>query len=284
MILVAGGSGRLGTQVVRGLAANGHPVRVLTRDPSRAAHLASSAEVVEGDIRHPGSLGPAMLGVTVVVSAVHGIIGPRGISPKTVDDEGNAALIEAAGRVGADVVLMSVVGASPDSPLELFRAKHSAEKRLRAAGLPATVVRASAFMETWVGVMRESATRSGRPRVFGRGDNPINFVSAADVGELVVRCVGDTTTRGTTVEIGGPENFTLTEFAEAVGSADGRPLPPAHVPRPALRIMAATVGRASPQLGRQARAALALDTTPLSMEPGQARTRLADVLASERLR
>ena len=76
--------------------------------------------------------------------------------------------------------------------------------------------------------------------------------------------------------------MTLTEFAEAVGSADGRPLAPAHVPRAALRLMAATVGRVTPQLGRQARAALAMDTTPLSMASGQAPTRLADVLRTER--
>ena len=252
MILVAGGSGRLGGILVRGLTEQGHPVRILTRDVARADHLASVADVVVGDVREPDSLVPAMLGITVVVSCMHGLIGPRGISPRTVDDEGNSALIEVAGRAGADVVLMSVVGATADSPFELFRAKHSAEERLRAAGLPATVVRATAFMETWIEIVRESATRAGRPRVFGRGDNPINFVSVADVGALVVRCVTDATTRGTTFEIGGPEELTMTEFAAAVGTADGRPLPPAHVPRAALRMMAATVGHALPQLGRQA--------------------------------
>ncbi len=283
MILVAGGSGRLGGHVVRGLAADGHAVRVLTRDLDNAAHLASVADVVTGDVREPDSLVPAMLGVTVIVSAMHGFIGPRGISPKTVDEDGNAALFAAAGRAGADVVLMSVVGASADSPLELVRAKHSAEQRLHGAGLPATVVRATAFMETWMSVLRGSATSSGRLRVFGRGTNPINFVAAADVGELVVRCVADATTRGATLEIGGPEDMTLTEFAEAVAAADGRPLAPAHVPRAALRLMAATIGRVKPELGRQARAALALDTTPLSMASGQAPTRLADVLRTERV-
>ena len=151
MILVAGGSGRLG-----GI----HRARV---DASRGTRSGSSPEMSPGPttwrawrtwwsvtFAEPDSLAPAMLGVTVVVSGMHGLIGPRGISPRTVDDEGNSALIEVAGRAGADVVLMSVVGATADSPFELFRAKHSAEERLRAAGLPATVVRATAFMETWI--------------------------------------------------------------------------------------------------------------------------------------
>ena len=49
MILVAGGSGRLGTLVVRRLADRGLDVRVLTRDPSRARHLGDAAiDIVAG--------------------------------------------------------------------------------------------------------------------------------------------------------------------------------------------------------------------------------------------
>jgi len=63
-VLVAGGTSRLGTLVVKGLAARGVAVRVMTRDPQRAVHLA---------------------GVDAVVSAVHGFAGPGGVSPTTVD-------------------------------------------------------------------------------------------------------------------------------------------------------------------------------------------------------
>ena len=49
MILVAGGSGRLGTRVVNRLVDRGLDVRVLTRDPRRARHLGASAiDIVEG--------------------------------------------------------------------------------------------------------------------------------------------------------------------------------------------------------------------------------------------
>lgn len=283
MILVAGGTGRLGTLVARTLAARGDPVRVLTRDPARADHLASFTEVVTGDVRRPATLAPAMAGVGLVVSAVHGMVGPRGISPETVDAAGNMSLVDAARDAGADVVLMSVVGASPDSALELFRAKAAAEQHLWATGIPATVVRSSAFMETWIDVVRESAGRSGRAKVFGRGDNPVNFVSVADVAASVVRAVVDRDLRGSTLEIGGPDNLTVTQFVEAVSAADARPLPPRPVPRAALRVMASTLGLLAPELGRQARAALAMDTTPLSMTSGEGRTRLDDVLKADLL-
>ena len=73
MILVAGGTGRLGTALVTRLAGRGVPVRVLTRDPARAAHLSGQrVEVVTGDVRDPASLAPAVRGAEVVVSASTG--------------------------------------------------------------------------------------------------------------------------------------------------------------------------------------------------------------------
>ena len=85
MIVVAGGTGRLGTLVVRRLAGRGLSIRVLTRDSARAEHLAGPhVEVVNGDVRDRGAVAAACEGATVVVSAVHGFIGPRGISPATL--------------------------------------------------------------------------------------------------------------------------------------------------------------------------------------------------------
>jgi nucleoside-diphosphate-sugar epimerase len=53
MILLAGGTGVLGTEVARLLEARGESLRVLTRDPARAAHLSATAEVVRGDPAGP---------------------------------------------------------------------------------------------------------------------------------------------------------------------------------------------------------------------------------------
>ncbi len=183
MILIAGGTGRLGTVLVTRLAGRGLAVRVLTRAPARANHLAAlGIEVVTGDVRDPASLAVAVRGADVVVSAIHGFTGPRGTSPATIDYQGNVSLIDAARSTGAQFVLMSVVGAAADSPMELFRMKHAAEQHLLAGAGDWTIVRATAFLELWIDVLGKTAARSGRPVVFGRGDNPINFVSVTDVG------------------------------------------------------------------------------------------------------
>ena len=209
---------------------------------------------------------------------------------RAVDRDGNANLIEAAKSAGGDFVLMSTVGAASDSPMELFRMKHAAEQHAARSGVPTTIVRSTAFLELWIDLLRQTAGRSGRPLVFGRGANPINFVSVGDVAAIVENAVIDPATRGKTLEIGGPDNLTFDELAEAVQTAAGRTARPKHVPPPMLRLMANSVGRVKPQLGRQARAALVMDRADLSFDsapihqlyPDLPRTALADVLARDR--
>jgi NADH dehydrogenase len=273
VILVAGGTGRLGSLVVRRLADRGAAVRVLTRSRENASHLPGGVDVVTGDVRDPSSVAAAMCDVDVAVSAVHGFVGPQGVSPATVDRDGNANLVAAAAGVGADLVMMSVVGASPSSSMELFRMKHAAEQHARSSGVPTTIVRATAFMELWIELLRQTASRSGRPLVFGRGDNPINFVSVTDVAATVDLAIADRSTRGTVLEIGGPDNVTFNELARAVQAADGGDRGPRHVPPVMLRVLASTVGRVKPQIGRQTRAALAMDRDNLSFDDDAIRER-----------
>ena len=158
------------------------------------------------------------------MSAVQGFDGPGRVSPASVDRDGNINLIDAAAGVGADVVLVSTIGAGPDSPMELFRAKYEAEQHLKASSVRWTIVRASAFAELWADIMV-------KPIVFGNGDNPINFVSVADVAAVVERAVLDPASRGHTLEVGGPDDLTFNELAGILGTRQrrrrqGAPRPP----------------------------------------------------------
>jgi uncharacterized protein YbjT (DUF2867 family) len=146
--------------------------------------------------------------------------------------------------------------------------KWRAEEYLRASGVPWTIVRATAFAELWADVLRSTAAKSGRVQVFGRGENPVNFVSVADVATAVVHAVTTPELRGQVLTVAGPDNLTLNELAARVG--DGRPV--RHVPRAGLRAMALLARPVRPGMARSASMALAMDTVDLAVDaaPGHA--------------
>ena len=267
MIAVVGGTGRLGRLVAQRLRSEGEEVLVVARRPSLP--WGSTADASEQGVRHAtadvrdvNSLRAAMDGVSVCVSAVHGMAPSGDGSPTSVDWLGNRNIVDAAAGAGAAVVMLSVVGAGPDSPMELLRMKWRAEEYLRASGVPWTVVRAAAFAELWAEILRSTASRSGRVQVFGRGENPINFVSVADVAEGVVHAVTDPALRGQVLTIAGPENLTFNEFAGRIGE----PQRPRHIPRAGLRAMGVLARPVRPGLARSARTALAMDTIDMTVD------------------
>jgi uncharacterized protein YbjT (DUF2867 family) len=270
-VLIAGGSGILGTRVVRLLADRGYAVRVLTRDPERARHLAGDhVEIVAGDVRDPATLARAMAGAETVISAIQGFSGTGGDNPRTVDGEGNINLIRAARDTGAaHFILVSVQGAAPDHPMELFRMKHRAEQELRASGLAWTIIRPTASMETWAKIVGEPLMKTGKTQIFGRGVNPINFVSADDVARFVELAVTDPAMRGVAVEVGGPENLSMEQFARAFEGATGTAGTVSRVPLPMMRLMAVLLRPVKPMIARQIQAGVVMDTRDMTFDASE---------------
>jgi NADH dehydrogenase len=276
---VAGGTGRLAAALVPLLQARGEPVRVLSRNPQ--ATVAPGCELAMGDVREPGDLRDAMAGVTAVVSAMHGFTGGRGAGPEEVDHLGNVHLVDAAAAAGVKrLVLVSVFDARADNPMPLHRAKHAAETYLRSSGLDWTIVRPTAFLETWLMVVGNKTASGGPALVFGRARNPINFVSVRDVAAVVDRALPDPESHGRTLDVVGPENLTMSQLASALGATRIR-----RIPRPALRVMSVAARPFAPAFARQARTAVVMDTadmTASSPTGSGPHRRLQDVLADRR--
>jgi NADH dehydrogenase len=209
VIVVAGGTGRLGSPLVDRLITEGEDVRVfargLTRGPS--GQTRPGVDVVNGDIRSGADVHRAVDDADVVVSAVQGFAGPGGVTPRSVDRDGNANLIRAAAQARADVVLISLTHAAPDSPLEIAREKYAAERALAQSGTGWTVVRCAAFAELWIQLLEDTAGRAHRPLVFGRGETPVWWVSVEDVAAEVARVVLERSTGRRTVDVVGPEGW-----------------------------------------------------------------------------
>jgi uncharacterized protein YbjT (DUF2867 family) len=265
MIVVAGASGTLGPLLVPLLVGRGEPVRVVTRDPDAASRKVSGVELIAGDVTRPADARRAVEGARVVVSAITGFASPAGL--QAVDIEGNRTLADAAARAGVEqFVLLSVAQATADHPMALFRAKFAAEQAIRASGIGWTIIRPTAYLETWLGLLGGPLVAKGKTLVFGRGRNPINFVSALDVARLVDLAIADPTFRGKVIEVPGPENLTLEQLVAIIESACGSSGRVSHTPRAVMRLLSIALRPIDRIRAGQIGAALVMDTRDMTMD------------------
>jgi uncharacterized protein YbjT (DUF2867 family) len=268
MILIVGASGRLGRVVAQRLLVQGKAVRAMSRDPHSLANLRrQGAEVVSGDLRDPANLLQACQGVDQVLAAAHALVGKCDNNPHTVDALGNRQLIDAAKAMGVKhFVFVSVQNASPNSSLEFFRIKYHTEEYLRASGLNFTILRPCAFMELWTDLIGKPIIEQGKITIFGRGNNPINFVSVEDVARIACIAPDDSFTRNQVIEVGGPANLTMNQVAEVFERASGRQAKKRHIPLLMMRVMSILMQLANPALSRQIRAGIYMDTAYLRFD------------------
>jgi len=265
MILLAGGSGTLGRFLIPMLSKH-EPVTVLTRSPDRTADRTSdNVEVAIGNVSDPESLTSALPRIDVVISAITGFAEKPPLGPAAVDRDGNRNLIRAAVRAGVKhFVLLSILGVSPEHPMELFRMKWEAEEELRRSEISWSVVRPTAYMETWVGILAAPLLNDRPAMVFGRGTNPINFISAADVAHAVDSASVERR-EGGIAEIGGPDDLGLKDLVETFRSVTGKQGSTRRIPRPMLRLMSVAARPFHAVLARQAGAALVMDTRDMTL-------------------
>lgn len=126
-----------------------------------------------------------------------------------------------------------------------------------------------------------AGTGGNSPATVDRDGN-LNLIAAAERAGAevlllsVVRAATDQTQRGKTLILGGPRNLTMNELAAAVQVRNGWAGSPKRVPRAMLRAMRG-MGAVAPKIGRQAAAALAMDTIDLGFDPAVDGTAYADL-------
>ena len=222
MILVTGGTGRVGRHVVAGLLERGMAVRVLTRDPERARDLlGDGAEMVKGDFTQPATLAPAVAGVERVYLVTPG-------APDQVQQERN--VVEAARRGGVShIVKQSVIGASAESPSALVRWHAEAERVVEVSRLSYTFVRPTLFMQLAAELVgADGAIYSSV------GEARLGFVDTRDVAAVAIAGLTSRWHEGKTYTVTGPEALTWREAAARLSSTD-RPVRYVPVPEEAAR-------------------------------------------------
>jgi NADH dehydrogenase len=207
--------------------ARGHEVRALARPSGDYAGLQQAgAEIALGNVKDPPSLEQACAGVDVLITTA--TMSRRGDdSIENVDLQGNLNLVAAAERAGVrHFILVSTLGASPDSPVALFRAKGLAEQRLRESGMVHTILQPNPFMDVWFAMMVEGPVSAGAPvTLVGEVRRRHSFIAEQDVAAFAVAALRTPDARNATVALGGPEALTWLDVVAAYEAALGRRLP-----------------------------------------------------------
>ena len=238
-ILIVGGTGTLGKEITKQLLIEGHKIGVLTRNPKKNTSITEGGiQLIKGDLTDTASLQAACKGMDVVIAAAHSLLGKGKYSSEKVDDKGHRELIDAAKTAGIQhFIYVSVIGASLDSPIDFWRTKATIEDYLKQSGLNYTILRGSAFMEFHVHEMiGKSVLAKGKATIFGKGENPTNFVSVRDVAQYAVLSLKNSALRNKTLEIGGLDNLSRNEIAALYGELSDKNVKISHVPRGVLRV------------------------------------------------
>jgi uncharacterized protein YbjT (DUF2867 family) len=238
MILVAGATGVLGSEICRLLVESGQPVRAFVRDssdPKKVAQLRKlGADIAVGDLTERGSLDTVCGGVTTVISTVSGIHGRLdGDSIEQVDGEGQQNLIKAAKGAGVEqFVFISFPGAKENFPLQ--DAKRSVERALKESDMDYTILQPTCFMEVWLTPALGFDAAAGQARIYGSGENPISWISYQDVAKFAVAVVHNPAARNKVIKLGGPEALSPLEVVNIFEDLTGKKFSLEHVPEKAL--------------------------------------------------
>ena len=102
--------------------------------------------------------------------------------------------------------------------------------------------------------------------MFGRGDNPINFVSVEDLARFVELAVGDSKLRDRAIDVGGPENISLNQVVRAFETLVGRRVNARHIPRLAMKLASVALRPFRPDIAGMIGAGLVMDTTDMTFD------------------
>jgi len=223
LVTVFGGSGFIGSQVVRALAKRGYRVRIAVRRPNvsyrmRVLGEVGQIELVQANLKNAASIGRALDGAEACVNLV-GVLYEQGrqrfqtLHAKGAEDVAAAAKARGISRF----VQISALGADPDSTSKYARTKGLGEAAVRKLIPTATIIRPSVVFGPDDSLFNRFASLASLLPVIplpGGGETKFAPVYVADLANAIANAVADPATAGKTYEIGGPKTYSYRQLME----------------------------------------------------------------------
>lgn len=243
MILITGGTGFVGNNLIHRMRTEGMRVRALVRNPDRARALKDlGVDLVPGDIADKASLEKAATGIERVVHLVGIIQEARGITFQSVHVDGTRNLLDAAKKSGVRRFLyQSALGVRPGAKSVYHKTKWEAEELVRASGIPYTILRPSLIYglgDQFTLRLTEMIRLSPVLPIIGPGKSKVQPIFIDDVVSCIVKAVTNDSFLNEMYEIGGPEQLTYEAVFHAVAEAMDVKRSSLHIPLSLMKPLA----------------------------------------------
>jgi uncharacterized protein YbjT (DUF2867 family) len=223
-VLVTGGTGTLGRELVPRLTNAGYKVRIMSRRAGES-NQAGDVEWAQANLESGDGVAEAAREADAIV---HAASSPFKKTDET-DVEGTRRLLEIARADGVShFYYISIVGIER-IPTGYYKAKVAAEQVVEQGGVPYTILRATQFHPLLDTFLRTLFRRG--PFLFLPGAAKFQLIDAGEVAEHMVETLGNGPS-GRLPDVGGPEVLTAKGIARDWKAASGEN--PITIPVPAM--------------------------------------------------
>jgi uncharacterized protein YbjT (DUF2867 family) len=229
-ILVVGGTGTLGRQIVKQAIDQGHTVKCLVRDFRRSAFLKDwGAELVYGDLSIPSTIPLALKDTTILIDA--STVRPtNSYTAEAVDWKGKLALLEAAKLVKVNkFIFFSVLNASNNAVIPLLDLKLKMEKALKQSGLNYTIFQCSGFFQGLIGQYALPVLEN--ETIWVQPDSlPVAYLDTQDAARMVIQSLNVADCDKRSVSLIGEKFWTSKEIIELCERLSGKTAKISYIP------------------------------------------------------
>ena len=231
-IIVYGGTGYYGREVVRGLVRKGMSVKVVSRDSVKAqVILGEDVEVIQGDVTNNQTIVDSLRNVTAIIICLSAMSNKLIRKMKQIERDAVLEIMEEAKNQNITrLVYMS--GYEMRAQLlndlnipEFGEIKIEIESIITKSDFNWTILGDAPAFEIFFAFIR-----NGKMAVPGGGVNAIPCISAEDVGEITAQVASRDDLNGYRLKLTGPEAFTFPEAARRISSISGKNIKHAAIP------------------------------------------------------
>ena len=240
-LLIIGGTGTLGRQIVLQALTKGYQVRCLVRNLRKANFLKEwGAELVYGDLTLPETIPSSLRGITAVIDA--STSRSYDVSTKKVDWNGKVALIDAAKIANVKrFIFCSTLNLEQFPKIPLMKMKQGIEKKLEQSNIPYTIFRLTGFYQ---GLIEQYAIPilEDLPIWVTNENTRVSYMDTQDIAKFCLRALQLPQTKNKMFFLGGPKGWLSEEIIKLCEQLAGQSAKVKRIPISILKLSSQFLG------------------------------------------